>query len=508
MALDELIWKIYSDTGFYNYVGLMPNGKLRQANLKMLFQKAKQYESSNFRGLYSFINFIDKLKTSSGDLGAAKIIGENENVVRIMSIHKSKGLEFPVVFLSSTNKQFNLMDLNENVLLHQEMGIGAKYIDYDKQVQYDTLTKMAIKNKIFKDTLSEEMRILYVALTRAKEKIFITGLSKDYEKNINKIIKQVEQYSKDNNKIEPILLKQYKKYIDWILVVYEYEKENAEKFIKLDVHKKQEVLGYIENKKTEEIDVIEKLENAINQENFNNINESEENKNIIKTLEEKLNYKYPFIVDTKIPTKTSVTALKELAIKEKNSTNNFMDLNKRESINTIEKDTDITEFNNMNSIVEFPKPKFLNASKEEKITSAKKGTLVHMCLQRLNEKENYDFNKIKQLIETLQAKKIITEKEAQSININKVLAFTKSKIWTELKEAKEVCKEKHSEDFDDIDNRSGTCCRRRPERSVRHSVRFCKQKPQLLENGGGANRTHLRCKKLWRKHKTGACKKR
>ena len=208
------------------------------------------------------------------------------------------------------------------------------------------------------------------------------------------------------------------------------------------MHKKQEVLGYIENKKTEEIDVIEKLENAINQENFNNINESEENKNIIKTLEEKLNYKYPFIVDTKIPTKTSVTALKKLAIKEENSTNNFMDLNKRESINTIEKDTEKTGFNNMNPIVEFPKPKFLNDSKEEKITSAKKGTLVHMCLQRLNEKENYDFNKIKQLIEKLQAKKIITEKEAQSININKVLAFTKSKIWTELKKAKEVYKEK------------------------------------------------------------------
>ena len=168
LSLDELIWKIYSDTGYYNYVGLMPNGLLRQANLKMLFQKAKQYETSNYKGLYSFINFIDKLKTSSGDMGAAKIIGENDDVVRIMSIHKSKGLEFPVVFLSSTNKQFNLTDLNQDVLLHQEVGIGAKYIDYDKQVQYDTLTKSAIKNKIFLETLSEEMRILYVALTRAK----------------------------------------------------------------------------------------------------------------------------------------------------------------------------------------------------------------------------------------------------------------------------------------------------------------------------------------------------
>lgn len=111
------------DTGFYNYVGLMPNGDLRQANLKMLFQKAKKYESANFKGLYNFINFIDKLKLSSGDLGSAKLIGENDNVIRIMSIHKSKGLEFPVVFLSSTGKQFNLMDLNQNLLLHQYMGI-------------------------------------------------------------------------------------------------------------------------------------------------------------------------------------------------------------------------------------------------------------------------------------------------------------------------------------------------------------------------------------------------
>ena len=123
LSLDELIWKIYMDTGFYNYVGLIPNGNLRQANLKMLFQKAKKYESANFKGLYNFINFIDKLKLSSGDLGSAKLIGENDNVIRIMSIHKSKGLEFPVVFLSSTGKQFNLMDLNQNLLLHQDMGI-------------------------------------------------------------------------------------------------------------------------------------------------------------------------------------------------------------------------------------------------------------------------------------------------------------------------------------------------------------------------------------------------
>ena len=241
LSLDELIWKIYIDTGYYNYVGLIPNGALRQANLKMLFQRARQYESSNFKGLYNFINFIEKLRLSSGDLGAAKLIGENDDVIRIMSIHKSKGLEFPVVFLSSTGKQFNLMDLNQNILLHQEMGIGVKYINYERQVQYDTLTKTAMRNKILVETLSEEMRILYVALTRTKEKLFITGLAKDYEKEAENIEKQICRYPKYLDKINPILVKKYKRYLDWIMLVYNYEKETAKNFVNFNIYKNKEL---------------------------------------------------------------------------------------------------------------------------------------------------------------------------------------------------------------------------------------------------------------------------
>ena len=128
LELDEFIWKIYNDTGYYNYVSAMPDGILRQANLKLLFEKAKQYEKASFKGLYNFINFIDKVRTSSGDLSSAKLIGENENVVRIMSIHKSKGLEFPVVFLCNSNKKFNVQDLNNQVLLHQDLGFGLTHI--------------------------------------------------------------------------------------------------------------------------------------------------------------------------------------------------------------------------------------------------------------------------------------------------------------------------------------------------------------------------------------------
>ena len=403
LALDELIWKIYSDTGYYNYVGLMPNGDLRQANLKMLFQKAKDYESSNFKGLYNFINFIDKLKISSGDMGSAKLIGENDDVVRIMSIHKSKGLEFPVVFLSSTGKQFNLNDLKEDVLLHQEMGIGAKYIDYDKQVKYDTLSKLAIKNKILLETLSEEMRILYVALTRAKEKLFITGVTRDFKKDLEKIDSNIERYPKENDKINPILVKKCKKYLDWILLVYQYEKNLCSNEVALNTYKKKTLLKTLKKVDNEEIDVLEELESR-------KINEEELNK--ISSI---LNYEYPNMLDTTIPTKTAVTTLKQLEGGKKI---------------LVEKE------------ISLPKPKFLKNGGEEKITAAMKGTLVHLCLQKLDVKVEYDIEKVNNLVEGLEAKKIITTKEKEAINPNKILEFTKSNIWNELKTAKEIEREK------------------------------------------------------------------
>ena len=214
LDLDELIWKIYEDTGYYNYVGLMPNGLLKQANLKSLFEKAKQYEKASFKGLYNFINFIDRLKTSSGDLSSAKLIGENENVIRIMSIHKSKGLEFPVVFLSGSNKKFNMQDLNSNILLHQDLGIGVNYIDSKRKLQYTTLSKEAIKILSKTELLSEEMRVLYVALTRAKEQLIITGVSKDFEKEIKEKEEMLDLYKEEN--INRNILKKYKSYLDWI----------------------------------------------------------------------------------------------------------------------------------------------------------------------------------------------------------------------------------------------------------------------------------------------------
>ena len=408
LALDEFIWKLYADTHYYTYVGLMPNGDLRQANLKMLFERAKQYEAASFKGLYNFINFIEKLHLGSGDLGAAKLIGENDDVVRIMSIHKSKGLEFPVVFLSATGKQFNLMDLNQNILLHQKLGIGVKYIDYERQVQYDTLTKEAIKNEILTETLSEEMRILYVALTRAKEKLYITGLKKDYDKDIENMQNQVNRYHKVGDKINYILVKKYKKYLDWILLVYLYEKDQAKGLLKLNILKKQELLKTFVKPKEEEIDV-RKVLNTVSVE-----------KEEVKALDKILEYQYPYELSTTIPTMTSVTKIKQVRNEEEEP----------------------KEEKQSENAVTFHKPKFLRKDETEILTNAQKGTLVHLCMQRLHENVEYDLPKVKELIQDLVTREIITDIEAKNINPYNILTFTKSNIWQELKNAKKIYKEK------------------------------------------------------------------
>lgn len=187
MSTDRLLWQLYNDTGYYSIVGAMPAGEQRQANLRILYERARQFEETSYKGLFNFINFIDKLKSSRGDMGSAKILSENDNVVRIMSIHKSKGLEFPVVIVAGCGKKFNLQDMNKTILLHHELGFGPDVVDHKLRLSWPSMAKQAIREKIKAETLSEEMRILYVALTRAREKLIITGAVKDVSKTVEKM---------------------------------------------------------------------------------------------------------------------------------------------------------------------------------------------------------------------------------------------------------------------------------------------------------------------------------
>ncbi|MGN1300435.1 MAG: helicase-exonuclease AddAB subunit AddA [Clostridia bacterium] len=423
MALDEWIWNIYIKTGYMNYVSLMPNGNLRVSNLKMLFERAKQYESASFKGLFNFINFIDKTKFNSEDLTSAKIIGENENVVRIMSIHKSKGLEFPVVILAGTGKQFNFQDLNEKILLDQDLGIGPQYINSERHIEFKTLAKKALSIKAKNEAISEEMRVLYVALTRAKEKLIVVGRQKDVNKKMSDKQKVLEIYSEDNKKINPYLLQKYKTYLDWIELIYLKEGTASTKDVfSVNINKKADLIKNSKQEDNEIEDIYAKIKN--NAESHNNV-ENQEAKDKIKQF---LNWQYPYTGVSEIPTKTSVTKIKELA--------------NAELIQERTKDLkiDIQEDSTQTSIS--AKPKFLKDSKDNKITNAQKGTVMHLCVQKMNEKEEYDLLKIQDLIEELRTKELISSTEADCIDANRLLEYTKSNLWQELKEAKEINKEK------------------------------------------------------------------
>ena len=179
--LSTLLWDIYERTGFYYDVQLMPDGEKRKENLLMLLKKAEDYEKTVFKGLFYFNRYMKQLKSYEIEMGEAGTSMEEEDVVKIMTIHKSKGLEFPVVFVSGLSKKFNRMDLNKAVLCHPELGIGMECVNTTLRFHHPSLMKKAIQEKVWKDTLEEEMRILYVAMTRAKRKLILTGLIKSEE---------------------------------------------------------------------------------------------------------------------------------------------------------------------------------------------------------------------------------------------------------------------------------------------------------------------------------------
>ena len=419
MALDEWIWNIYTKTGYMNYVSLMPNGNLRVSNLKMLFERAKQYESASFKGLFNFINCIDKIKFNSEDLTSAKIIGENEDVVRIMSIHKSKGLEFPVVILAGVGKQFNMQDLNEKILLDQDLGLGPQYIDSERHIEFKTLAKKALAIKAKREAVSEEMRVLYVALTRPKEKLIIVGRQKDANKKITEKQKALEVYPSDDSKINAYLLQKYKTYLDWLELIYEKEGvAKTEKIFRVNVHNKKELLENLKKEEKIEEDIYQKIiENAKKA-------DKEEKQKIL----EYLNWKYPHEEIEGVPTKTSVTKIKEMVNAEQ-----------------VEEQTKNVKFaveETKEAKVITQKPKFVNNNENAKISNAQKGTLMHLCVQKMNEKEEYTAEKIQELIDELKQREIISETEAESINISKLQGYTKSDLWQELKNAKEIHKEK------------------------------------------------------------------
>lgn len=287
----KLIQIVLQETGYASYMQAMPAGRQRRANMDMLLEKAIAYEKTSYKGLFHFVRYIEKLKKYEIDFGEADITSENEDVVRIMSIHKSKGLEFPVVFVSGLGKQFNRQDIRSRLILHPEHGIGLDVIDTEQRIRRPGLIKKVLEHEIGMENLGEELRVLYVALTRAKEKLFLTGAVKSKEE-----LPEIQTSCYSGRPMNYFARYHAASGLDWVFPCIASRPDIYETRIY----------------QTEELKLQEAVEAAIEKldgKQVKNLYRMADPK-LYQHVNKKLSWKYPYAADTDLKTKISVTELK------------------------------------------------------------------------------------------------------------------------------------------------------------------------------------------------------
>ena len=337
--LSTLLWDIYERTGFYYDVQLMPDGEKRKENLLMLLKKAEDYEKTVFKGLFYFNRYMKQLKSYEIEMGEAGTSMEEEDVVKIMTIHKSKGLEFPVVFVSGLSKKFNRMDLNKAVLCHPELGIGMECVNTTLRFHHPSLMKKAIQEKVWKDTLEEEMRILYVAMTRAKRKLILTGVIKSEELEAGmRVSIQAQKWRAGSM-------------MDWILPVMAEQFQNTDKiWLKARLFSWSDIEEFFDAREREEV--------AFSYRHFMEEYVEGQDSSLIKKA---FSHVYPNMEATKWKRKYSVSELKSLS---------QITLPNEESV--------VYEPDEEERII----PQFLKEEREE-VGGAAKGPIVHKIMEML-----------------------------------------------------------------------------------------------------------------------------
>lgn len=302
LRLHSLLTLIYEETDYYNYVRALPLGEKRQANLDQLLEDAKQFEKGSYSGLFHFIRYIEKVKKQEQDQGEATVFSEKDDLLRIMSIHHSKGLQFKVVFLSQLHKTFNKMDSKAKMLMDSELGLAADYLDLETRIKYPSLHKIAIKEKGERESLGEELRVLYVAMTRAEEKLILTGVCKNEEDLMKKFPVQ-ERLSLED-------IRGATSYLAWILMAYSrsfFESTKTEE-IALRFISKEDLEENEGKAMGEAISLEKKL--------YEFLGTAREKTEAEKLMEEHFSYVYPFEKSTHRSPKYSVSLLKMKAMEE------------------------------------------------------------------------------------------------------------------------------------------------------------------------------------------------
>ena len=412
MPLDELILNIYDESHFYNYVSVMTGGIQRQANLDLLIDKAIKYESTSFKGLFNFIRYLEKIHKYSIDMGEATVFGESENLVRIMSIHKSKGLEFPIVFIAGMGRQFNMQDLNKTILLHQDIGIGPKYVNFDMRYETKTLPKSIIGRKIREENYSEEIRILYVALTRAREKLILVG-------NVKDICKKAEKSARylffDDTSLIPQIISKSNCYLDFIIPALLRHKDGdciRKLLSNTSLCSPDELFNHssswnIKVLSKEDILTREEDQAIARDKAYDNLLDWDYDKRYSEYskgyFDSNLTWIYPHMNSISKPVKVSVSDIKKQRMLDE----------------VIECQEFFDEF-------EPYKPRFMKEKLE--LTASEKGTAFHKMMQHIDFEKLHDYNYISNYLDNIVKAEMITEKEKGSIRIKSIMQFSKCNL--------------------------------------------------------------------------------
>lgn len=414
--LVDLIWTIYEDTGFLHYVGGMSSGRQRKANLHALYDRAAAYEKTSFKGLFQFIRFIEKMQKKDKDLAEPSALSDQEDAVRVMTIHASKGLEFPVVFVMDMSKQFNLQDIKGKTILDEEFGVGSQYMDTDRRILKPTLPETVLKLEKKKRVLSEQMRVLYVALTRAEQKLFLVGSYKDKKTAIDKW----DKVSGHPETVLPIPLRlDSASFMDWIgrgIIRHQLQKE-AHSVESTNKHISNYTVSFsVQFSSTRELETRlsdQQKENDISWfddlKNGKSLEEEDEAvKGALKEAYELMSHSYDYELATQTTSYQSVSEIKRLFEEPDDGQMVKIDVSAPRRAHRYVED-------------ELAKPTFM--SEVLKPTPAEVGKATHLILQALDLSQEPTLELIKNKLSQLVQEEIISKDIGERIPVEKLVHF-------------------------------------------------------------------------------------
>lgn len=440
-SLSELIWRIYGESGYLEWVGGLPGGSQRQNNLKALYDRAVQFENDTAaRGLFRFLVFISRLRENGGDLGVAGGGGEEGNGVRIMTIHKSKGLEFPVVFVAGMAKQFNRQDLHSPFLMHKELGFGPRFVERETRVSYPTLPYLAINRRTRLELLAEEMRVLYVALTRPRDKMILVGTVRDLPR---KIASWSSVQNRDELLLADHLLARGRSYLDWVgpalirhpaaailrklggsegTVSTVLHNDVSNWSISVQNASELNSGAFLPTDQTEEkVEERQAVLEALHKGEAVNIYETETSDEIARRLE----WNYPYAAASGIPAKTSVTELKALlSLQEQPSFDLLEEGNSTTSIET-DKRPSVAGADSLH----LRRPKFME---KRSLTPAERGTAYHTVMQHIPLEGSVDPRVVEETLARLQRVAILTAEQVEAVAPDQIEAFYTNELGRRL----------------------------------------------------------------------------